>query len=524
MNHIELFAGCGGLCLGLTDAGFDLLLANELSPMASETFAYNILGEDLNLSKTPRKTLWLSSSYSRDAMSSRLREDPRTYPEDFRQCEIDDAGKSLKGSLVVGNIHHLNKWLEQHPQAVEYLRECGGKGGVDLVSGGPPCQSFSLAGLREYENEKNSLPWAFAKFAGMVRPKVVLLENVTGILRPFTVDGKKAYAWFEVCRAFAELDYVTLPLHVNAKFAGVAQNRPRFVMIGVRRDVLEQLLPALNYREAGLFVMPMRFQELVKVGKETDLEDLPVLDLNRGSDKDLEAFSDTFLESLYVRRDHFVSVEEAIGDLAQVEPLPPSSYVRNLNALFKGKTAFAPQELTNDRKILSQPRVQRRFRIYQNVSELETACRREVWEFLSGKREVITDYLWSRMKRFSYLVGEELQPRMFFDKSEFEAYLQAHSTKKQTQKALIAREPAPAALTIPDDACHYKDLRTLSAREMARIQSFPDNFVFRSKETTGGSSRKFEVPVYTQIGNAVPVLLGRALGQAVASLLRRLNQ
>ena len=47
MNHIELFAGCGGLSLGLETVGFKLLLANELSPMAAETFAYNHLGIDL---------------------------------------------------------------------------------------------------------------------------------------------------------------------------------------------------------------------------------------------------------------------------------------------------------------------------------------------------------------------------------------------------------------------------------------------------------------------------------------------
>ena len=57
---------------------------------------------------------------------------------------------------------------------------------------------------------------------------------------------------------------------------------------------------------------------------------------------------------------------------------------------------------------------------------------------------------------------------------------------------------------------------------MARIQSFPDGFKFRSKMTTGGSSRQYEVPIYTQIGNAVPVLLGVALGNAVKSLLNRL--
>lgn len=54
---------------------------------------------------------------------------------------------------------------------------------------------------------------------------------------------------------------------------------------------------------------------------------------------------------------------------------------------------------------------------------------------------------------------------------------------------------------------------------MARVQSFPDNFVFRSKVTTGGKMRKFEVPQYTQVGNAVPPLLALALGKSIAELL-----
>ena len=85
----------------------------------------------------------------------------------------------------------------------------------------------------------------------------------------------------------------------------------------------------------------------------------------------------------------------------------------------------------------------------------------------------------------------------------------------------MPNEPAPAALSIPDDGCHYSDIRTLTAREMARIQSFPDSFVFKSKLSTGGLNRRFEVPIYTQIGNAVPVLLGYALGKCLSNLLLR---
>ncbi|CAM3147581.1 DNA (cytosine-5-)-methyltransferase [Vibrio rarus] len=109
----------------------------------------------------------------------------------------------------------------------------------------------------------------------------------------------------------------------------------------------------------------------------------------------------------------------------------------------------------------------------------------------------------------------------FLSKQAFIDYLLSHPTKKQTQKALIAGLPAPAALSIPDDACHYDEheFRVLTVREMARIQSFPDNFVFRSKITTGGKMRKFEVSQYTQVGNAVPPLLGMKLGRVIAFLL-----
>lgn len=56
---------------------------------------------------------------------------------------------------------------------------------------------------------------------------------------------------------------------------------------------------------------------------------------------------------------------------------------------------------------------------------------------------------------------------------------------------------------------HHDELRTLTVLEMARFQSFPDNFLFRSKVTTGGQMGRFEVPQYAQVGNVVPFLLGK---------------
>ena len=107
------------------------------------------------------------------------------------------------------------------------------------------------------------------------------------------------------------------------------------------------------------------------------------------------------------------------------------------------------------------------------------------------------------------------------DAEKLVRYLASLKTKKQTQRALVANLPAPAALSIPDDACHYHEslFRTLTVREMARFQSFPDWFEFRSKVTTGGKMRRFEVPQYTQVGNAVPPLLANSLGQVVNKIL-----
>ena len=526
MNHIELFAGCGGLCLGLESAGFKLLTANELSPMAAQTFAFNILKEDLE--KEPRAkshALWIASQYSREQMAKRLREDPRSYPEDLSvNTDLTDYGSNLKGSLVIGNVLSLNQWLEARPDVQKLLASAFGEGEVDLVSGGPPCQSFSLAGLREKNNEKNSLPWAFAKFSELVKPRVVLLENVTGILRPFKENGQLYHAWLEVAKAFAGIGYIPLTLHINAKFAGVAQNRPRFILLGVREDVFEQLVPHLNATERKLFESAVAFVQKLKNQEPVNEKTLTVHDLNTGDESVFEMFKDSFLKPLCVRPKNFISVKAAIEDLRTDLEVKPSEYVKSLNRLFKG--ALAPRSAEADwshRIIDNQPRVRRRFRIYQVMSQLSNDSRRAIGSVLAGKELVIDDRVWDEVRGFEFL-NEDGKLATIATKEQFLEYLGMHLTKKQTQRALMADDPAPAALSIPDDACHYAELRTLSAREMARIQSFPDNFIFRSKMTTGGQCRKFEVPIYTQIGNAVPVLLGRALGLSVSNLLSRLTK
>ena len=89
---------------------------------------------------------------------------------------------------------------------------------------------------------------------------------------------------------------------------------------------------------------------------------------------------------------------------------------------------------------------------------------------------------------------------------------------------MAAGEPAPTITTLPDDILHYSEPRILAVRECARLQSFPDWFRFTGKFTTGGDRRTRECPRYTQVGNAVPPYLARALGIALKDLLAEIAE
>ncbi|MDC5803447.1 DNA (cytosine-5-)-methyltransferase [Vibrio europaeus] len=525
MNHIELFAGCGGLSLGLKHCGYKLTMANELSPMAAESFAYNFLNENLEelarQEKVATNTLWINSSFNN--LKRRLRENPFNFPEfkDYNgYSDLPKDWSELNGKLVVGSIVELNKLLDSNPELVEQLKTSfGHERGLDLVSGGPPCQSFSMAGLREKNSDKNTLPWEFAKFVKHTQPKIALLENVTGILRAFKdEDGTLFHAWYEVAKAFAAIGYVPLCLHINARLSGIAQNRPRFILIAVRIDHYEKLARDFEVGSANsqLFTQPYEFYNLVKKQGDTlPFGHLDYFDVKSVHDKLI--IDESFLSSL-VNHDP-VSVSEALGDLKHNYPEAPSDFINNLNATFNRlpqRNEISNHDFRNNGEV-----VQRRFRLYQVLADInDRSVTKTIFTILRGESEILTDSSWEQCRKYRFLQLDGTL-KHFDTELEFIEYLKAHPTKKQTQKALIASSPAPAALSIPDDACHYDEheLRVLTVREMARIQSFPDNFVFRSKVTTGGQMRKYEVPQYTQVGNAVPPLLGLRLGQCIAHLL-----
>lgn len=91
--------------------------------------------------------------------------------------------------------------------------------------------------------------------------------------------------------------------------------------------------------------------------------------------------------------------------------------------------------------------------------------------------------------------------------------------KKVTMARMARDRVSNAVLALPDDMIHYRHNRIPTVREMARLQTFDDNYVFLGKRTSGFVERRVDVPQYTQVGNAVPPLMGRALGRSLLEAL-----
>lgn len=526
LKHIELFAGCGGMSLGLENAGFELYFANELSPMAGETFAYNLLNEDLDrLSKEGKpstKVKWIKSQYSLDDLIHRLRENPFEAAEKGKFEDLNTID-DIKGKLLIGDIDNLLDFFDMNPHIVDQIRDEN----IDLLSGGPPCQGFSLAGRRIKDDDKNLLPLSFAKFAGLIRPKAVLLENVKGITAPFNEDGENYYAWLEVSKAFVLQGYVPVCMMLNSKFFGVAQNRPRFIMFAYRDDIFRQILN--RYPQNYILQSSIQFYRLVTDNVE-NLSNIRVTDFRYYDiDQVPELYDGVIFPETTNADGEFVSVLEAISDIRRTGIIHRVStakkgYSGKLNATFLKK--YDRIEIIHNH----EPRrhsfgTKARFRFYQVINEFQNGLKKAAVDLFTGKdidentKENLTKVFLDYNLYFNGENGE------FYKKpatlNEVDSLLKTIPTKKHSQRALLENEPAPAQLTIPDDLCHYhmENLRTLTVREMARFQSFPDWYVFRSKVTTGGENRKFEVPQYTQVGNAVPPLLALKLGEVIYRLL-----
>ena len=470
MRYIDLFAGCGGLSLGLEKSGFELVLAVEKSPMAAETYYHNfikpIVGEDQ----------W----------------------KKYCSLSID---KQFENKLIVNELRKLLDYKS--------LMDNLSKQNIDLVVGGPPCQGFSMVGKRNPDDVRNQLPWQFLEFVEKIIPKAVVMENVIGIKQNFAKHGVSSPVE-ELRKALenTKLGYTVQPVEINSMHFGVPQNRPRVMLLAVRNDVIADV-DVVNYNSFWKSEYDLNSSDQFKkrptlVPKVTCKLPLTVRDAIWDLSK--EKYKYSFNSKKYLLKENSYA-----RDMRQ-----NSSGV--LNGKAKGMS-LANHNLRNH-----TDRVKDRFRLYQylqknnipsKVLNLVAKDNFHISEIDSSLSAVLCKASFPAISPDGKVIANSQDDliRLMIDLK----------TRKHSQRPLKIDMPSPTVLSLPDDFVHPLEPRTMTVREMARFQSFPDSFEFRAKETTGSLRRRFEVPQYTQVGNAVPPILAEAVGKQIYSILSNKN-
>ena len=417
LTLIDLFAGCGGLSLGLEKAGFFPLYVNEINDDARETYLIN----------REREYPLLREKYHSSDIKGILRE------EEYFEWLLDSFKE-------------------------DYNRDFR-KDAVDLVVGGPPCQGFSGIGIRRsYAVEKKQLPsnhlyQDMAYFIHQIKPKIFLFENVEGLVRSrWTKAGKKGEIFKDVLGTFESIPNYNVAFKlIRAKNYGVPQNRPRILIIGIRKDIITRKNDETDALKVGFLPEP--------TNDYPNIEDI---------------FSDLLDRNFKYGGETSTYKHDAINKFQEEFRRKP--HEKKDSFFLKG------EELTEQE--------------YSNHSEIV----RERFQHMIKNNGVIPEKL--KTKKFA----QRLLPRTWGDNG-----------------------PTITACSLPDDFVHYKQARSLTVREWARLQTFPDWYQFEGKRTTGGTRRAGnprknnfdrEVPKYTQIGNAVPVKLAFEIGKHFRSILK----
>jgi DNA (cytosine-5)-methyltransferase 1 len=290
-------------------------------------------------------------------------------------------------------------------------------------------------------------------------------------LQPF-VKSLKAEAEFEEILSHIRLYNIDQPFVALASNYGVPQNRERVLFIGCRKD-----------------------QKLVKVVPPTVSEKEKV----------------TVFEALYDL--DFVGNDEEKFDYEKVDLKAKfNGSTQKMLSLLKKRTIDGKPE---EKKGLTYAEWSKKGRLngrftnaknpfyVKNFEELENTLSHIVAPLHNHKTSKQNDDV---IKRLDVILNTG-----DYDLAKKELKNIGLDSEKRNYNVLKPNSQSSTIMTIADDYIHYSNPRALTVREMARLQSFDDSFVFQGKRSTGGNKRKFEVPQFTLVGNAVPPLMARAV-------------
>lgn len=194
-NYIDIFAGCGGLSVGLLNAGWHGVFAVEKNRDAFSTLKHNLI----------------------------------------------DSAHYIWPEWLPIEAHDINELISKYENQLKGLR-----GKITLVAGGPPCQGFSMAGKRNVNDQRNLLVESYIQFIKLVSPEIIIFENVRG----FTVNFKgnkstRQYSTY-VERALVDDGYKVAHKIIDMSHYGIPQNRKRFILVGMKRHNPERVFEILD--------------------------------------------------------------------------------------------------------------------------------------------------------------------------------------------------------------------------------------------------------------------------------------
>lgn len=462
---LDLFSGCGGLSLGFSHAGFEITAAVDNDPTAAASHGMNFHPD------APRHAV------SRDITST--------------------APGQLVRSLQLGRVAEA----------------------FDVIIGGPPCQAFARVGrskLREIEahpeafryDERATLYTPYLRYVKSCRPLAILMENV-----PDAMNFGGHNIPEEVCEVLQDLGYACAYTLLNTAFYGVPQTRERMFLIAYHHDVAEQVT----------FPTPSHWTELPRGYEGSRRVALKAL-----NDGDLLPQAHHYQDPPEATNDlpPALTAHDAIGDLPQID----ARRLMREGLLKRGARRFdKPVPYDENRPVSDYARSMRNWTgfearngIYDHVirylpRDYPLFARMSEGDQYPEAHRLALKMLDERLAELAE-TGVTLEP----DSPEHEdirrSIVPPYDAGKFPNKwRKIARDQPVRTIMahLSKDGyshIHYDSAqaRTISVREAARLQSFPDGFVF-----AGAMNRAFR-----QIGNAVPPLMAHAIATEIMTAIQ----
>ena len=461
-TYIDLFAGAGGLTIGFGNKGFHLEMANDIAEPALNTLKNNLI-------KTHPDT-----DQDRVILGD--------IKELYEHLGNGDVTYDIQGHMVV----ETNKEVELRKKTPSVRGNDAikdilfGISHVDVLAGGPPCQGFSMIGRSKkatlvertkgfIDDPRNQLFKYYLKFAEKLSPKLVLIENVKGLA---SASGYRDLIEKSLTDT-GEYGYDTSSYILNAKDFGLAQNRERIFFIGVRKDLAEKY--DINASEI--------FDEIIKAKKDPlklkdAIYDLPQIKAN--------PIPNNYNEESEIS---FNKIKVCFGKNISDEPYKEllsnkadNKYIKSINT-YNGRLK-TPKFLFNHK---SRYHNERDLFIYKNL--------------VAGKylNDPVNEKALSKVT-YGVVIDENGNKKVkgFGDK-----YFKLDP--ESVSKTIIAHLE-----TDGNSYVHPGEFpRSITPREAARIQSFPDWYFF-----TGSTRNQLK-----QIGNAVPPMLGGVFAEQFKNIL-----